>query len=69
MKKKGKKGKKKVFDKTAGMYESHEPLVKGDPMLKTSAAPVDKGNWNRADMTLKRMTQNSGIPRQKVRVK
>lgn len=71
------KGKKRVKPtkknpkgkQASGDYEGHEPLIKGDKTLESVAAPVDRNNWNRADMTLARMIGNKGISRQKVRIK
>jgi hypothetical protein len=54
---------------TGKKLKKKQPLLSSGPATSSSSAPVDKDNWNRADMTLDRMTKNHGIPRQKVRMK
>lgn len=69
-KKRIKPNKKKPKAKMPGKnYEGHDPLVSSDTTMETVSKPVDKDNWNRADMSLARMTQNKGVSRQKVRIK
>lgn len=63
------KKKKKFKAKKFQQYRQREPLLKSYAATTTDVARIDADIKNRADVSLERMTQNSGIPRQKVRMK
>lgn len=60
---------KKMAGKNFDQYRNQEPLLKSGESTTTDIKPVDKENYNRADSMLRNLTQNTGIPRQKVRMK
>lgn len=70
-KKKGKKDgmMKKVAGKNFETYRGTETLLKSGEATGTSVKANNADLYNRADNTLKQLTGNTGIPRQKVRMK